>query len=166
MKVPTTTQEIVAWILMSALALCFAGLIFFVRRFIQHNDDHHKKVDEKLGSLSSKAEENGRQVTQAVNRVNESAVKIEQSALEFQKEINKEIHEVHKATTQVKADVATIQNAVVGLQDTVIKHQHSLSLGAKAMVKTREEVDGIKTKITKISETLVIIGTKKKGEGA
>lgn len=162
MKVPTTAAEIVVWILMAALTLCFGGLIFFVRRFIQHNDEHHAKVDKKLSSLEDAVEDNGKMVASSVHQVRQIASDLERGAVSFQKEINKELHEVHKGVTAIKADVGTIQSAVVGLQDTVIKHQGSLSLGAKAMQKFREEHDSMKTVIKKISEELIIISDEKK----
>jgi peptidoglycan hydrolase CwlO-like protein len=151
MQVPNDLQGIVIWILMAALTLCFAGLTFFVRRFIQTNDEHHTGVNTKLASLETVIEDNGRLVTSTIGQVNVIAAQMEKSATVFQRDLNKELHDVHKSVTEIRANVSTMQSAIVGVQEQIIKHQHSISAGAKGMAKLREDVDGIKSTVKRLS---------------
>lgn len=145
LQVQDSLNGIVVWILMASLSVCFAGLIFFVRRFIQTNDDHHKEVDKKLTSLESLIEDNGKIVSSTINQVNAVAVTMEKSAADFQKDLNKELHDVHKSVTDIRGNVSTMQSAIVGVQEQMIKHQ-------REMVKLREDVDGIKTTVKRLSD--------------
>jgi chromosome segregation ATPase len=149
----------------TVLTLVFGGLLFFVRRYISTNDTHHQKVENKLKEIDDTLEDHRDRMSNAMVAIDRSATEIKQSALNFQKEINKEITTVHKSVSEVVADVRVINRAVTDLQSTIIKHQESLSLGAKALAKQREEIIGIRTTITKISETMVLIGQRKGDRG-
>jgi peptidoglycan hydrolase CwlO-like protein len=127
------------------LSTCLASLAFFVRRFIQMNDKHHSEVDTKLSNLESVIEGNGKLVSASIDQVNVIASTMEKSAIAFQKDLNKELHDVHKSVTDIRGNVSTMQSAIVGVQEQMIKHQ-------REMVKLREDVDGIKTTVKRLSD--------------
>lgn len=147
-------------ILVVALSAVTGVLVFFIKRYIDNNDKHHQNVETELKSVKASFTNHKAEMSTQADRMLETANRMEQSAVKFQKEINKELLEVQKATTQMVGDVRIINNSMQTLQSTVIKHQESLSLGAKALAQQRAEVNGIKTTITKINDELILVGQK------
>lgn len=168
--------QVLFWILLLIIGLLFAGLIWFVKRYIDSNDKHHVAVDVQLKSQGEEFKKTTDRVLTLASTISQEAAKIDRASSEirkmqadFQVQVNKELLEIHKATGQIKTDltgtgsqVGLLKKDLEGLITTVEKHQHSLSLGAQAMVKQRDELGQVRSEIVRISEELVIIKGNKK----
>lgn len=156
-------------ILVLCLTTATGIIVFFIKRYIDQNDEHHKGVDKKLTSLKDDLDDHKEKMELAQSAMSRhasdmknTAADIREDAAKFQSDINSEILKVHKATTDVIGDMNTIKKDVKELHSVAEAHQKSLSMGAQAMVKLRSEVLDIKTKITQIGHDKVLVGQEQK----
>lgn len=167
--------QILFWALLILIGLLFAGLMYFVKKYIDKNDAHHTAVEGTLKEHGKKFSETNDNMMKLGNRMEAEANKIDKAATEmrkvqadFQIQINRELLEIHKGTAQIKTDlteskgqVALLSKDLKSLVDTVDKHQHSLSLGAQALAKQRENLMKMQTEIVEIGKEVVLIRDKK-----
>lgn len=168
--------QVVFYGLLLLIGLLFAGILWFIKRYIDKNDDHHKGVEGKLSKIVEDNKSRDDKLAGLASSLKDEALKIEKAATDMKRvqadfsiQINKELLEINKSTGQIKTDltggatqVALLKKDIEGLVKTVEGHQASLSKGAQAMVKQRDELANMKTEIVRLSEDLVIIKDKKK----
>lgn len=160
--------QLLFWGLLIIVGLLFAGLIFFIKRYIDKNDSHHAGVEATLKTHSTTFTTLTDRISAEANKIDRAAAEMTKTQAAFQKEVNRELLEIHKMTGQIKTDLTTSNSQVGllkkdldGLVETVGKHQRSLSTGAQAMIKQRDELAQVRTEIVKIGEELILIRDKK-----
>ena len=156
------------WILLILVAALFAGILFFIVRFIQKNDEHHTSVDLRLKNQSVEFDALTDKLEEGVKNIDQAAVEMEKAQANFQSSVSKELIEIHKITGEIKNDltegraqVNIIKSDLEKLSETVSAHHKSLSLGATAMQNQREDLIKMKTVIVKLNDDLRIIKGKK-----
>lgn len=168
------------WIGMLVIGTLAALTVWFIKRYIDSTDSNYKKVEESIKSHSAETKNLTNETKSLAARIEREATKIDQAAAsmaktqaDFQTSVSRELIEIHKGTVQIKNDlnegklqVAEVKKGLDSMAKTIDAHQNSLSLGAKAMVKQREEVLAIKTTVNKLTEDLTLYGQKlvKKGD--
>lgn len=173
--------QILIWVLGGLAAGLLAMAIWFIVRHINAQDDGFKKVHGRLDTHETKMEVMTKKIGDHAEKITNEAVEMKKSNLGFQVSVNKELAVLEKRSLQIEAtldrthekanqlekkfdqattSMATLSKNVEGIQKTVEGHQRSLSLGAKAMVKQREEMLSMKTTVTKINDKVTLIGQK------
>jgi len=156
-------------LLTTVLSFLTGIVIFFVRRYITTNDEHHKGVEKTLGELKDDLDDHKKKMNDGILQMGKhvvemksSAAGIREDAAKFQSDMNSELLKVQRATNDVVSDMSTIKKDVKEIHGVVEAHQKSLSLGAQAMVKLRQEFADIKTKVTQIAPDVALYGQEKK----
>lgn len=167
--------QIILWAALIVISILGAIVVWAIKRYIEKNDKHHENVEatlkkhgDEFKARDQKFTDLTAQMTREANKIESTATDMRKTQADFQVQINKELLEIHKATSQIKTDltdsnskVGLLKKDLEGLIGTVDKHQKSLSLGAQALHKQREELANVRTEIVRISEELVIIKDKK-----
>lgn len=166
--------QLIIWAALGLIGALGGMIVFFLLRYIQENDAHHKKVEGKLSDIEKDGTRKNEQFLVLATKIKEEALKIEQSSADMKKaqsdftvQVNRELLEIHKSTSQIRSDLATGNGSMGVLKrdleiliDTVEKHQNSLSLGAQALQKQREELSQVKSDVIRITDELIIIKKK------
>lgn len=163
-KIPTSNTELLIWILVIVVGLIFGALLFFVKRYINENDTNHKKIDTNFKELKEDFKETVAKFEASAKEIKTTADMFKTASLTFQMEIHKELHEAKKATAEIIADSKYVNRTVADLQSVVMKHQESLSMGAVALTKQREEITEIKTVIKKLGGDKILVTQKKENQ--
>ena len=145
-------------ILMSTMT---AIVVFFIKRYIDANDKHHKSVDEKLGGLKDDLDEHKEKMsegqiamTKNVTEIKGIAAGMRENAAKFQSDVNSELLKLYKTSTDLVGNMNTVQKDVKELHEIAKAHQKSLGMGAQALVLQRE-------KLAKLEHTVENIGVDK-----
>lgn len=161
------------WIGMLVIGTMATITVWFIKRYIDKNDSHHKSVEETLKKQSTETKDLTTRIEREATKIDQAAALMAKTQADFQTTVSRELIEIHKGTVQIKNDlnegklqVASVKKDLESMAKTIEAHQNSLSLGAKAMVKQREEVLAIKTTVNKLTEDLTLYGQKlvKKGD--
>ena len=178
MKVPTPEGlswevHFMFWAGLIVIGLLFSLCIYLLKKYIDKNDSIHAKVDDRLLQQSASTKEVTNRIEREAGRIDQASAQMVKSQAEFQSNITKELLEIHKGTVAIKTEliesksfVGDIKKELQTITGTLEAHQKSLSLGAQAMAKQREEVANLKTTVTRLGEDVVLIqqrATKKGG---
>ena len=159
--------SIAFWAMLILVGLLFGGFMFWVKRYIDSNDAHHKKVEGKLTEQSDEFDELAQKLDQGVKKIDQATVEMAKTQASFQSTVSQELVKIHEITGGIKNDltegrgqVALIKKDLEQLAATVVEHRKSLDLGTKAMTEQREDLLRMKTVVVKINDDLKIIKQK------
>lgn len=160
--------QVLLWAALILLGLLGAGLLYFIKRYIDKNDTHHAAVETTLKNHGETFKTLTNRITTEAEKIDKAALDISKANVEFQKDINKELLEIHKTTSDIKSSltesnsqVGLFKKDITGLMETVENHQKSLSAGAQAMAKQRDVLLKFGSEIKIIKDDLLLIKGKK-----
>lgn len=167
---PDGTPYIVSlafWVLLIFVAVLFGGFMFWVKRYIDSNDAHHKKVEGTLKEQSTEFDGLAKKLDEGVQKIDKATVEMEKTQAKFQSTVSQELVKIHEITGGIKNDltegrsqVALVKKDLEQLSATVVEHRKSLDLGTKAMQDQREDLLRMKTVVVKINDDVKLITQK------
>ena len=153
--------QLVFYVLLVVITGLGSLITFFIVRYIKKNDKSHEDLETTInghGTLlndhETKMSRLSGEMKDTAVKINEAATKMQTSNFKFQHGIMRDLHDMHKSTTKIKTDltecnvkVGSIGRQVDEITDTLDKHQKTLSLSAQVMVKQKDRLKKVETKI-------------------
>jgi chromosome segregation ATPase len=178
-------KEFSSWIAAGATGLC----LWFIIRFIDKNDKFEEKqetfkttVKKDIDDVSKSFKDSLEIVERLAKSIKDDSASIKLTNLDFQSKIANELLNIKREmlvinssmdTTTAKANhiseqfsktAANVEQLHIHLgklQEILSAHHKSLSAGAQAFQHTRQEIDHIKSTVTRLNDNMILIHSEK-----